>query len=290
MFGNNLFAVVGPFGSGKSLYAVERAIGFCNKFKKSLITNFPIDHSVAREYALARGYRWFSANCRIIEIHIAPDKPEDLMKLWAYKNSVVVFDEAGVNVNSRFWSLMPKAFLQKLFQLRHLNIHMFLVFQFEKQIDTQFRSVIQYWLRCNSLSAYSPSLGLPKIYARFVYAYKVEKYNVLSQDSKKSAHLIWPWFMAEFVYWRFPGIESLFWPFYNFLQDLLFLAIYLTLNREFQRHYRYSWESYLFRIFSSKRLVGEEARTPAPFLTQADFDDHYSLSPVPSALRNKKPA
>lgn len=270
---HNVIGVTGQFGSGKTLHAVERAIKFCNFFQKRLVVNFPINHKAAREYARYMGYHWFAGNAFIYQIETSPDDPATLMRMFDKKDSVVVIDEGGVFLNARFWKVVGRDFLQNLFQIRHLNIHLFLVFQFHDQVDKQFRMIIQEWERCDSWGFYDKKLKLPRIIARFVYRYKVEKFLLLEENTAKRANILWPWFLAESVSWRLFVFNQLFAMGRTVLNELAYALVYIVSSRHIKRKRYFSQEDKLFAIFSSNHLVGSSARRPvAPFLTESDYE------------------
>ena len=255
---NNLIGITGPFGSGKSLLAVEKAISLADRFKKQLIFNFPVNKAALRQYASQMGYHWVARNAMIRQIEVE----DDLMQLWQYHNSVVVFDEAGIFTNARAWKTLGKDFLKPLFQIRHINIHMLVVFQFHDQVDRQIREVFQTWVRCRSISVYDPVLQLPRMHFRMAYYYTPEKFIKLENDISAKAAMVRPWLWATKVEYRYLPIFS----FYHSLKSAGAALGSIALNRPLPRHLSLSREQHLFRVFSSKKIVGLGQRRPIPII------------------------
>jgi hypothetical protein len=270
---HNVWGITGPFGSGKSLYAVQMAVKYADKFKKKLVFNFPVNEKAIREYARVRGFKWVAGPCRIITIEVW----DNLMDIWKYTNSVLVFDEAGIFTNSRAWASTPTEFLRNLFQVRKLNVHLIMVFQFESQIDKQMRLVCQQWARCKSWGYYSERLEMPRITGRFVWHYSPEKFDRLMENAQARGNIVLPWLWSNFFYWRFLIINQLYARLCWLLQELLFVLVYVTTNKQIKRgHSGQALEDYLFQIFKSNRLVGSKDELPSPkdlkrFYTEADF-------------------
>lgn len=254
---HNIFGITGPFGSGKTLYALQQGIRMAERFRKPLVTNFPVDVPSVRAYArMCYGPKsWVAGCCRFVQIEVM----DDLMLLWKYRDSVVVFDEAGVFSNSRAWASMPREFLKNMFQVRHLNIHLLVVFQFYEQVDKQLRLVIQEWVRCKSFGYYDNRLQMPRIVVRLAYHYNPAKFMRLMGDSQAASNIIMPWFWASFVYWRVLPFNQGICVVKNFLRDLVIIATTLA-QKPVILPKAHSREGLLFNAYSSKRVVGGDRK------------------------------
>ena len=256
----NLMGISGRFGSGKSLYAVELAIEAANEFKKPLVFNFPVNHKAIRDYGRAYGMPWIASCVRIKEI----DTTETVNTLFSLSDSVVVFDEAGVFSNARAWKSIDKEFLKYLFQVRHLNVHLIVVYQFNGQIDKQIRETLQQIVVCKSLSVYDRNLRMPRIHARFCYHYSPEKLARLEGSPEAASSFVRPWLWASKVRWRILLFHELYVALVNLIGNLLVILFALLGKRyKFKNFHIREW--WLFRIFSSSRVVGDKAkRKPIP--------------------------
>lgn len=250
----NLLGITGSFGSGKTLYGLELGIELAARYNKPLVVNFHVDEKAIRDYCRAVGYTKFAATGRVIRIELF----NDLMQLWERPNCVIVFDEAGVFANSRAWKSTPKDFLKNLFQIRHLNIHLLVIFQFYEQVDRQLREVFQCWISCYSQATYDKKLQLPRIYLRRALYYSPEKFLRLEGDVQARGSLVRPWLWASKSYWRFLPAYKLI----ANLKSLGDLAIYVTRlllhpNKLISvPQKRYTREDLLFKCFDSSALVG----------------------------------
>ena len=254
---HNVLGITGPFGSGKTLYAVQTALHYCEKGRKPFVSNFPINVAAAKRYARERGMKWVANCARFIYVELA----SDLDALWKYKGCVFVFDEAGVMANSRGWKNTSVEFLTNLFQVRKLDYHLLVVFQFESQIDNQMRQVIQHWVRCKSLAYYDPGLKAPRIVARIAYHYNVDKFFRLQEDVRARGNLVLPWFWAERVFWRVLTIHQLIVFAQNRAIEIYILAVYLSTagGKLLRLRKAITQEDLLFAIFRSTGLVGRPA-------------------------------
>ena len=269
---HNVVGITGPFGSGKSLYAMQLAIKYAEKARKPIYCNFPVNIVELRKYARRRGYHWVASCARIAYVELF----DDLNLLWKYRDCVFVFDEGGVFANSRSFKSMPKEFLKNLFQVRKLNVHLLIVFQFYEQVDKQIRLVFQHWVRCKSISVYDKKLGAPRLLVRYAFHYTPEKFLRLEEDTKARGNMILPWLWSDGVFWRVLVIHQLLVLVQNRLLEFYCLGVYMATagGRLPRPRYQLTQESGLFRIFSSTGLVGDVKkkrtwRELPPFVTQS---------------------
>lgn len=265
---HNLIAVTGPFGSGKSLAALETAITLCDKFHKSLVVNFDVDPKAIRLYSRAIGKKWFASSGRIIRV--SPSK-DGLNILFARQHTVCVFDEGGVFTNSRSWSSLDKGFLENLFQIRKLDIHLLVIFQFQEQVDKQIRLAFQHWIVCKSAGMYSRKLQAPRIYQRLILHYNPEKFWRLDKDVRARGNIILPYFWSESFRFRFMFVYELFHEF----QKLIYA--FLAWNPKVKPP-RPPREQMLFKCFKSTGLVDKEVARQRHFANARDgqYDYHFN--------------
>jgi zona occludens toxin len=153
--------VTGPPGSGKSFYAVCKAIDAVES-GKFLVTNFPLienwEETVAnhhplrymipgRRRALAKRFRQRS--------FYSPDLTE-LSRLRfegrAEGRAVAVIDEAHQALNARMWNDSDRAEHIRFFtQHRHVGLDLFLLTQDLQNIDRQVRALLEYHISLRNL-------------------------------------------------------------------------------------------------------------------------------------------
>ena len=131
----------GTPGSGKSLHMARR-IYYSLYMKKPVITNVPINTDYVKNPEL---YTYLK-NDNI--------KPKDLMKMsksFFGKKRVkegailLIIDESQMMFNARNWDAKGRAEWNEFFQLhRHYGFDIILVAQFDRMIDRQVRSLIEY--------------------------------------------------------------------------------------------------------------------------------------------------
>jgi hypothetical protein len=252
---HNVIGVTGRFGSGKSLYAVQLALKFAESARKHLVFNTPVNERKLRHVARALGYGWVATCARVsyVELSGQPDN------LWKYRGCVFLYDEAGVFTNSRSWNKTSEQFLRNLFQVRKLDFHLIIVFQFESQIDKQIRQIIQHWVVCKSSAYYSLELNAPRIYSRLCLHYDAEKFYRLQEDTRARGNIILPFLWAKHTYFSFLPLGSLVAFLKNTVSELIDASVFLFSKGKKRLRFRYrkSLEQYLFSIFSSTSVVGE---------------------------------
>lgn len=257
----NLVGLIGQFGSGKSLAMVELGLQIADKYRKPLVANFPLSQKKCREYCAANNLRWFAGNGRVISVELDLQRPDSLMLLFSRPGSVVLFDEAGVFANSRKWEKLPKEFGRNLFQIRHLDIHMILAFQFLDQIDKFFRETIQYWVWCKGLSVYSRRLKAPCLHFRFLYHYDLERFLMLADSPELRSKWITTWRTAKRVQYSCLPFNYVIAEFRNLVLGLLWLwknrsnTVALRRGCSQLRPYR---EQQLFNCYSSIHVLGQK--------------------------------
>jgi hypothetical protein len=203
----NLTAIIGEFGSGKSLYSLELGLYLANKYHKRFATNMVLDYDALILYCRSQNLDWLvKARPFFFYGNLDPTSILD------FKNSVVVCDEAGSLFHARFWKNITKDFLTKLSQLRKLNIHLLLTYQYVEQIDKTFREQTQHFVLCYADTKYDPKLGLPKLLLRARYHFNRRRFEQYEMDIAFRHHPLKPklaalnysldcpplaWFLAE---------------------------------------------------------------------------------------------
>ena len=148
-------------GSGKSYAMHEAAFLLAEQNRKDgIITNQPIDAEKLYLWALSKKYRHLARIALNDKIIIE----RSLNNLLSYKNSVVIFDEAGIFANSRDWAELKKdnpAFIIDLVQVRKDGVDLIWAAQSHEMVDKQLRMMTNFYYRCNSM--------LGKFYRRYKF-------------------------------------------------------------------------------------------------------------------------
>lgn len=183
----NLTAIIGEFGSGKSLYSLELGLFLANKYHKRLASNISLNQEQLIIYCKSKGYDWLVTNSPFY--YYGSLDPSALVD---FKNSVIICDEAGSLFHARFWKNTSKDFLIKLAQLRHLNIHLILTYQYTSQIDKAFRELTQQFILCFADTRYDNNLKLPKLLVRSRYHFNRRRFEQYEFDNNFRNHPIKP--------------------------------------------------------------------------------------------------
>lgn len=170
---------VGPFGSGKSLRMIERALELCERFRLRLVTNFPLNHEALIAYANSRRFKFVSSCLSVFTSWprvIVSDGPESISRLLSIKSSAVVLDEAGIFLNARSWKSVSKDFLASMVQIRKDRIFFLVGCHFIEQVDRQLRDVVQLFVQCRSISRPNPD-GLDRMIVRWRHEFNYDNFH-----------------------------------------------------------------------------------------------------------------
>lgn len=183
----NLTAIIGEFGSGKSLYSLELGLYLANKYHKRIATNMLLNYEALIVYCRSQGLKWLLEHRPFY--YYGNLEPSSLLD---FCNSVVICDEAGSLFHARFWKSTTKDFLLKLSQLRKLNIHLILTYQYVEQIDKTFREQTQHFVFCFAETKYSKKLNLPQLLFRSRYHFNRRRFEQYETDLPFRHHPIKP--------------------------------------------------------------------------------------------------
>lgn len=129
----------------------EAAFKLAERSEKSgIITNQPIDCRALYMWALKKKYRHLMR----IALRERVVVETSLNALLSYRNSVVIFDEAGIFANSRDWQEIKSRnpnLIVDLCQVRKGGIDLIWAAQNHEMVDKQIRMLTNFYYRCNSL-------------------------------------------------------------------------------------------------------------------------------------------
>ncbi len=247
----NLTAIIGEFGSGKSLYSLELGLYLANKYHKRIATNMLLDYEALIIYCRSQNYRWLVLNRPFY--YYGNLEPSSLLD---FRNSVVICDEAGSLFHARFWKNTSKDFLIKLSQIRKLNIHLILTYQYVEQIDKTFREQTQHFVFCYAETKYSKKLNLPQLLFRSRYHFNRRRFEQYETDLPFRHHPLKPK-LAALNY----GIDlpPLAWLMAE-LRKILFLLLLIPRNWDLSKIRDYlllnsDRFTLLFRCFDSSKAI-----------------------------------
>ncbi|MFN9063359.1 MAG: hypothetical protein ACK5WL_25985, partial [Pseudanabaena sp.] len=85
-----------------------------------------------------------------------------------------------------------KDFLIRLAQIRKLNIHLLLTYQYPEQIDKVFREQTQHFVLCYAATKYDRKLNLPRLLTRSRYHFDRRRFEQYESDNVFRNHPIKP--------------------------------------------------------------------------------------------------
>lgn len=136
-----IFLYSGTPGSGKSLHAAQ-TIYFRLLRKKPVIANFDINPEYVKNYDKYT----FLENEKLTPEYLI-DYSREYFKYRQMKEGelLLIIDECQMMFNARDWGKSDRAGWNKFFQVhRHIGYDVILIAQFDRMIDRQIRSLIEY--------------------------------------------------------------------------------------------------------------------------------------------------
>lgn len=225
MFGLNLykvpgafvFAFTGHFGVGKTLLMTEQAIKMAEKYHLRIVANYEINYQAARRYCYHKGYKWFQS------FGVITYQP-DLYKLLHYNNSIILLDEAGVELFSRSFGGKEGQkrieLFDRLFRIRHFGSYLFYACQKHSQVDKQFRDMTHCWVWCRGFQKFDLFMRRSRLYARSAYAFSDIAYEEFLEE-RLAGKMLRTLLLSEFRY--FYSLFSLLRFYYEVLGLFKFL-------------------------------------------------------------------
>ena len=169
--GAYVFALVGPFGSGKSLSMIELGLDAANFFEKPIASNFALNRGAIYRYAKHFGLNWIRDNIRSCSLI---NHYSDIRSLLEVEDSVILLDEGGVDLFSRGWNSSERKFwLDRLFRIRHYRNYLIYACQDIAQIDKQFRIMTHSIIYCDGFQLFNRS--------RRAFDLHIRKYFIFQQ-------------------------------------------------------------------------------------------------------------
>ena len=177
-------AIFGLPGRGKSLFSTYFGLTLSEKYKRKLVTNFPLKLEPLADYCRYMGLKWVSENLsNDLIYYIRTDK--NVAHIMAVKNSIILFDEAGVYLPARGATYnTPRELLDGLCQVRHDGQHLIYIAQSDKQVDIAIRNLTEDVFQCDGIIQFSQALGNDELVWKNVYRFNPDGYAVYLGDPK----------------------------------------------------------------------------------------------------------
>lgn len=147
-----IYLYTGTPGSGKSL-DVANEIYKANLINKTVICNFPINEKALKKRKNKESFI-YKNNLELSPKYLIDFSKENCVK--GKENQVLlIIDEAQVLFNAREWNVKDRKEWCEFFQLhRHYGYKIILVTQFDRLIDRQIRSLVEYEIIHRKLNNY----------------------------------------------------------------------------------------------------------------------------------------
>ncbi len=189
--GAYVYGLFGSFGAGKTLHLVEQAIEFACYHRKPIAANFFLNEKFIRLYGKKFNYSWLKM-CRI-------KHSLSFEELMNQENSILLLDEAGVEIFSRSWKDRKKDEIDSLFRIRHYRNKLIYAAQDWTQVDIQFRrhTHICLWIRGFQ---YYPQFSDPQLISRLILYFHPSKFEDFLKDPINKVKIVYPLLQTGFRY------------------------------------------------------------------------------------------
>ena len=189
--GAYVYGIFGGFGSGKTLFLVEQALEFAVYHRRSIAANFYLNESMIRLYAKKFDYDWL----RICRIKHSLTFEELLLQ----ENSILLLDEAGVEIFSRTWKSRKATELDALFRIRHYRNKLLYAAQEWSQVDVQFRNMTHLCVWCRGFQYFPPAED-PVLISRLLLYFNPHKFVDFISKPTNKVKVVYPLVQSGFRY------------------------------------------------------------------------------------------
>lgn len=201
-------AIYGLPGRGKSLFSTYIALTLADKYRKKIVTNFPLKPLELAEYCRFMGLKWVSENLGkgiIFYVHIPLNDKKGICEILAIPDSIILLDECGVYLPARGSTYnTPQELLDGLCQVRHERQYLFYIAQSEKQVDSALRNLTEEVFHAHGNVKYSPALGNDELVWKQVFRFLPESFTIFQNDSKIRGNPFKCFILANFKGWVGP--------------------------------------------------------------------------------------
>lgn len=197
--GAYVYGIFGSFGAGKTLYLVEQAIEFAEYHRKSISANFYLNDKWMRRYAKKYKYPWVASVCLIRH-------SLSFEELLSQENSILLMDEAGVEIFSRSWKNRKQVELDSLFRIRHYKNKLLYAAQDWTQVDIQFRRMTHLCLWVRGFQLYRQHYD-PVLVSRLILFFNPHKFEDFLENPINKVKIIYPIVISGFR-WQFDLVKA----------------------------------------------------------------------------------
>lgn len=144
-----IWAIEGPFGSGKTLSMVKFAREFLRTHsdKYKVVTNTPFTAEMAEKYGL------FKLRTRKVPVEVIVCENKDEF-FWHFKNdlhTLFLLDEGGVWLNNYNWKVIPEDVYERFTQVRKADIHFIYTVRHYAFVANKLRMMTDAVINCNPI-------------------------------------------------------------------------------------------------------------------------------------------
>jgi hypothetical protein len=180
--------IYGLPGKGKSQFSLFYAILLANKYKKSIVANFSINHDALISYCQKMGYQdlldrlaWGESSIYYCDM----EQDNILDSILSIPNSINIIDEAGAYIRARgSTTSTPKKFLKDLTQVRHQKQYALFISQSDKQIDSAIKVLADEIIHCSGISIYDSKIDAPRLQLKTVRRFTPDKYEIFASNPR----------------------------------------------------------------------------------------------------------
>ena len=184
-----VFGIFGTFGAGKTLFLLENGLDFACYYRKQIAATFYLDVPAIRRFGRKYNKRWLSI-CRI-------KHSLSVEALFQCNNSILLLDEAGLELFARNWKNRTRLELDALLRIRHYKNKLLYVAQKFDDVDVKFRNHTQLicWIRGFQLPT-----DPPELICRFAIFFDRDKFQIFLEKHSNEAKIVYPLKLAGFRY------------------------------------------------------------------------------------------
>lgn len=195
----NLIAIIGSYGSGKSLHLMELSICLAERHKRALCYSDNMDTNAIqiRKWAALNNCPWVAKCAKITTF-----SHRNAHEIIGMTDTVIVVDEAGITLNARNWQKVGQDLLGYLFQIRHYNSQILLAFHYLEQIDKAFRETCECFLLCRGATVPAPTPPHRRMISRGIFRFNQTKFRRIAENPQALDNLFKLWTSAVSVRWE----------------------------------------------------------------------------------------
>jgi hypothetical protein len=147
----NSCAFFGSQGSGKTLSMIKLGINLACRYRRGLVSNLRLNVAGFYDYSIKYNLDWLKRCCDENLIVSLPSN-DDIELIFRYPFSIVMFDEAGIQLNNRNWEKNSNLILTQCNQLRKNFCTFLWTAQYASMSDKVLRATVELCAYCQGHS------------------------------------------------------------------------------------------------------------------------------------------